>query len=613
MKKRPLLLIILVIITTLTLFAFPGAGSATDYVPNTIYTHYSIISSPFNEPITIEKNYNNYADALSAAKNMAHVAMYRADVQSKIATLTNEEFINYLYGGLFHRTPEEAGFAGWLVGLNEGLSRSSMIDYFINSPEFEMRYVYGYDVPAAAPVVVPLEADDGNGHDVTINTAAIAGVTAPVTGATPTATITATTEYTAAISWAPVNNPFAASTIYTATITLTPKTGYTLTGVAANFFTVAGATATNSADSGVVSAVFPATAAQLVQATPTFSPVAGAVAFGSTVAITSAGADAIYYTIDETDPATSVMGATLEYTVPLTIDAAKTIKAIAVKAGSTNSAIGIAAYTQAAATAPSAVVLAVGEAAPVGGVTQVVIPAAGATDTTGAVTGWVTGTADKIKFTVTDAGGTSAITINTVAYTSGTDYIIATATSLTIVVTTTEADKVTGVRTFTVTVAAQLAIGQSYQGGIIAYILVDGDPGYVAGQTHGLIATPSDQSTEIVWHTTNEGVTGATGTALGTGNANTNAIIALYGTENNAAKLCADLVLGGYSDWYLPSKDELNKLYLNRVAVGDFANNNYWSSTEEDNSNAWLQNLNNGYQQFAIKSYPVCVRAVRAF
>ncbi|MBE3090173.1 MAG: hypothetical protein IMZ45_03950, partial [Actinobacteria bacterium] len=56
MKKRPLLLIILVIITTLTLFAFPAAVSATDYVPNTTHTHYSIISSPFNEPITIEKN-----------------------------------------------------------------------------------------------------------------------------------------------------------------------------------------------------------------------------------------------------------------------------------------------------------------------------------------------------------------------------------------------------------------------------------------------------------------------------------------------------------------------------------------------------------------------------
>jgi uncharacterized repeat protein (TIGR02543 family) len=94
-----------------------------------------------------------------------------------------------------------------------------------------------------------------------IDIAAIPGVTAPVTGAVPVATITATAQYTGTVAWAPAANPFAGSTVYTATITLTPTAGYTLTGVAANFFTVAGATATNAADSGVVSAVFPATAA----------------------------------------------------------------------------------------------------------------------------------------------------------------------------------------------------------------------------------------------------------------------------------------------------------------------------------------------------------------
>jgi hypothetical protein len=86
---------------------------------------------------------------------------------------------------------------------------------------------------------------------------------------------------------------------------------------------------------------------------------------------------------------------------------------------------------------------------------NVAIPAAGATDNTGKVTGWVATTADRIKFTVTDAGAaTSTITINGVAYTSGADYIIAAAGTLTIVVTTTEAGKATGVRTFTVAVTA---------------------------------------------------------------------------------------------------------------------------------------------------------------
>ena len=100
----------------------------------------------------------------------------------------------------------------------------------------------------------------------TISVAAIAGVTAPVTGATPVTTTTAGTGYTGTVSWtssgvALVGN-FAGATTYTATITLTPTSGYTLTGVVANFFTVAGATSvTNSADSGEIIAVFPATLA----------------------------------------------------------------------------------------------------------------------------------------------------------------------------------------------------------------------------------------------------------------------------------------------------------------------------------------------------------------
>ncbi|MGI6596549.1 MAG: cadherin-like beta sandwich domain-containing protein [bacterium] len=100
--------------------------------------------------------------------------------------------------------------------------------------------------------------------DRTISIAAIAGVAAPVRDAAPVAAITETDQYTGTVSWTPaVGDKFAASTAYTATITLTAKAGYTLTGVAEYFFTVAGATATNAANSGVVTAVFPATEAAL--------------------------------------------------------------------------------------------------------------------------------------------------------------------------------------------------------------------------------------------------------------------------------------------------------------------------------------------------------------
>ena len=95
-----------------------------------------------------------------------------------------------------------------------------------------------------------------------INNAAIAGVIAPVAGAVPVTNTTAGTGYTGTVTWSPsVNGTFAYNTAYTATVTLNATSGYTLTGVAANFFNVSGATATNPINSGVVTAAFPATTA----------------------------------------------------------------------------------------------------------------------------------------------------------------------------------------------------------------------------------------------------------------------------------------------------------------------------------------------------------------
>jgi len=103
---------------------------------------------------------------------------------------------------------------------------------------------------------------DGSVTNVPINALNIQGVAVPVRGVAPTTTLTATDQYTATISWSPtVSGTFAADTAYTATITLTAKTPtYTLTGVQANSFKVAGAdTVTNAANSGVITAVFPKT------------------------------------------------------------------------------------------------------------------------------------------------------------------------------------------------------------------------------------------------------------------------------------------------------------------------------------------------------------------
>ena len=163
-----------------------------------------------------------------------------------------------------------------------------------------------------------------------------------------------------------------------------------------------------------------------------------------------------------------------------------------------------------------------------------------------------------------------------------------------------------------------LAIGDTHQGGIIFYLDASGG---------GLVAAPSDQSSDAEWGCYGTAISGADGTGIGTGAQNTIDIEAGCTTSGTAADICANLTLGGYSDWFLPSIDECKEMHLNIGQgdglglgnIGGFTNSNYWSSSEYDGSGAWSK----GFKQFGQgggegigdKNSPFedYVRAIRAF
>ena len=150
---------------------------------------------------------------------------------------------------------------------------------------------------------------------------------------------------------------------------------------------------------------------------------------------------------------------------------------------------------------------------------------------------------------------------------------------------------------------------------------------------YGFYRTTDNGSNLFVNGTTTYDAANCTGTAIETGKSNTQLLVNAMGskpylsysgstkTASYAARLCIVLTHTvndvTYDDWFLPSRDELNLLYVNlyKVGLGGFGDNNYWSSSEDDSNsiNAWLQSFYNG-GQYSYGRYNDCrVRPVRAF
>ncbi len=162
---------------------------------------------------------------------------------------------------------------------------------------------------------------------------------------------------------------------------------------------------------------------------------------------------------------------------------------------------------------------------------------------------------------------------------------------------------------------AKYSIGQNVPklGGIIFYLDSTGQ--------HGLVCATEDQSTGSQWHYGAFTNTKSFDSIVGSGKANTSKIVVSQGVDSYAAKLCYDLSLNGFTDWYLPSKEELSLMYTNigrgaispNKDVGNFASDFYWSSTELDLNFAWAQYFLIGNIFTDLKNHQCRVRAVRSF
>lgn len=167
------------------------------------------------------------------------------------------------------------------------------------------------------------------------------------------------------------------------------------------------------------------------------------------------------------------------------------------------------------------------------------------------------------------------------------------------------------------------SVGDFVHGGIVFWLDETGE--------HGLVCAKTDQSPGIRWYSSIHGNTRARGDGPFSGEMNTSIIIAALVAIGDtgspyAARLCAELQVtegsNTYRDWYLPSLAELHLMYQNKGTIDAVASGNggnaftidyYWSSTEYDNNNAWVEDFLTGSSYLRDKLNTDYVRAIRAF
>jgi hypothetical protein len=147
--------------------------------------------------------------------------------------------------------------------------------------------------------------------------------------------------------------------------------------------------------------------------------------------------------------------------------------------------------------------------------------------------------------------------------------------------------------------------------GTIFYLYSGGKSGLISANVDTATITDPDS----FWASGSGGYqsTGGRGTSIGTGQANSTAMLAQPKTNGHVIKYCHDLSLGGFTDWFLGSKYEVLAQYSNRSLIGGFSNNGYWSSTESNYDHSIAINFGNGVADTWLKHDHFYVRAIRFF